>query len=381
MLGLYFAGWLNFLPAKLSTNADYFCCNPGPWGNLEYVRILTEPPDQQLPANIPSIDSAIWTFKGYDSAKLDALWSKAQLSSEQLENIRRPEYTQIKDGITLIKVFKDIVFGLTPESRNVIYSALSQFPENREQHEPFRFRADAEDEWWKNSGLNPETLAAVKRLIYRRGSAVLFSDISLLLPTIKSFEERTRLLKTLARKSTLLVKLQLNPQTDIEALENYWGGTGNKDIGPLLRSLTQHSNGATIDIVHLLPPFARSRLYTYPSINNPDSVTFMDCHWTVLNFFNSEPDKRYEDINEVTIAFRNNYYPVAGRPKFGDIYLFALPNGDIIHSCVFIADDIVFTKNGASATSPWILMNLQDVIAYYPSDQPLDIQRYRPKFL
>lgn len=277
--------------------------------------------------------------------------------------------------------FQRHVFGLTPESRSVIYSALSQFPENREQHEPFRFRADAEDEWWKNSGLNPETLAAVKRLIYRRGSAVLFSDISLLLPTIKSFEERTRLLKTLARKSTLLVKLQLNPQTDIEALENYWGGTGNKDIGPLLRSLTQHSNGATIDIVHLLPPFARSRLYTYPSINNPDSVTFMDCHWTVLNFFNSEPDEKYEDINEVTIAFRNNYYPVAGRPKFGDIYLFALPNGDIIHSCVFIADDIVFTKNGASATSPWILMNLQDVIAYYPSDQPLDIQRYRPKFL
>ena len=70
---------------------------------------------------------------------------------------------------------------------------------------------------------------------------------------------------------------------------------------------------------------------------------------------------------------------MTGRPKYGDIYLFTLPNGDVLHSCVHLADNIVFTKNGATPSSPWILMTLDDVIAFYPSNLPLDIQRYRPK--
>ena len=55
------------------------------------------------------------------------------------------------------------------------------------------------------------------------------------------------------------------------------------------------------------------------------------------------------------------------------------PNGDVIHSCVYIADNIVFTKNGSASSSPWILMDLEDVIAFYSSEKPLDIQRYRRK--
>jgi hypothetical protein len=31
---------------------------PGPWGNLEYIRILTEPPEQQVGGSFPIIDHA-----------------------------------------------------------------------------------------------------------------------------------------------------------------------------------------------------------------------------------------------------------------------------------------------------------------------------------
>jgi hypothetical protein len=68
-----------------------------------------------------------------------------------------------------------------------------------------------------------------------------------------------------------------------------------------------------------------------------------------------------------------------GKPTFGDIIMFTKPDGSIIHSCVFIADDIVYTKNGASPNAPWILMSLSDVVAFYPSNEPLDIQYYRAK--
>lgn len=352
---------------------------PGPWGELEYVRILIEPPEQNISPNYPSVDHAVWIFKDYTRVQFDELWQTAGLSPAELALINQPDNWETDGAVTQIKAPKQLVFGLNPNARNAIYSALSVFPENPSQHEPYRFRAETEDEWFQNSGLKPETVDAVKKLLYRRGTSVLFSDHALLLPTINSLDERTRLLKTLARKSTMMVKLRINPESDVDALEEYWGGVSSKDIGALLQSLHRSKGSVTLDIIHLLPRFVRARLYTYPSPDDPGSFTYMDCHWSVLNFFKATPDPRYENIDEVARTFTTEYHPVTSRPKYGDIYLFAQPNGDVIHSCVYIADEIVFTKNGATPGAPWILMSLADVIAFYPSNQPLDIQRYRPK--
>ena len=63
----------------------------------------------------------------------------------------------------------------------------------------------------------------------------------------------------------MLVQLRVKPQTDVEALATYWGqGRRSKDVRPLLQSLVRVPGGATIDIVHLLPPLPRALLYTYP---------------------------------------------------------------------------------------------------------------------
>lgn len=355
-------------------------CAPGPWGNLEYIRILTEPPEQQVGGSFPTIDHVKWTFPGYTNAQLDALWQAAGLTSAELAVVNRPDNREFDLNRITILAPKDLVFNLTAEARKVIYTALSVFPENYAYAEPYRFTVSARDEWFKDSGLKPETIALVERLLFQRGNSLLFSDQALVIPTLNSLEESTRLLKTLARKSTLMLKLRITPETDIEALERYWSFPGSKDIVPLLTSLKQRGASTTLDIVHLLPRFARSRLYSYPSPDEPGSMSYMDCHWTVLNFFNQEPDPRFQDIAEVGMAFRSNYHPVTGRPRYGDIYLFTQANGDVIHSCVYIADNIVFTKNGASPSSPWILMKYEDVVAFYPSSQPLDIQRYRLKF-
>lgn len=387
IFGAYYASGIltNHTPDKSTPTLPLIkgatLCAPGPWGNLEYVRILTEPPEQQISGNIPFVDHATWVFKNYTPAAFDELWQSAGLTSAELGTINRPELRTTEGDTVTIRAPKDFVLNLTPAARNVIYTALSAFAENPAQVEPYRFTVSARDEWFKESGLKPETIAQVERLLYQRGNSLLFSDQALLLPALNSLEESTRLLKTLARKSTLLLKLRIDPGTDTEALERYWSFPGSKDIGPLLNSLKRLGSSTTLDIVHLLPRFARSRLYSYPSPSDPGSTTYMDCHWTVLNFFNQEPDPRYEDINQVALAFRTNYHPVTGRPRYGDIYLFTEPDGDVIHSCVYIADNIVFTKNGASLNAPWILMKYEDIVAFYPSNQPLDIQRYRPNVM
>jgi hypothetical protein len=39
----------------------------------------------------------------------------------------------------------------------------------------------------------------------------------------------------------------------------------------------------------------------------------------------------------------------------------------MFHAAVYIADDLVFSKNGISSMSPWTLMSIDDVKAYYKS--------------
>jgi len=49
----------------------------------------------------------------------------------------------------------------------------------------------------------------------------------------------------------------------------------------------------------------------------------------------------------------------------------------VIHSAVYIADDIVFTKNGLSPRDPWILMALEEVGYLYAPDDHVRIRVYR----
>ncbi len=373
-------------PASSQAAADtgfLYHCKPGPWGELQYNRIVIEPPETLINASQSTPRPISWFFKGYTPATLLALLQSAQLDAAQLQwSTDSRNWAQNPDGIRL-HPDASFVLGLNETSRATLYTALAEFEENIDQDDPFRFRAGAADEWFAHSDVNPETIALVKKLLYRRGTSLLFSDIGIVLPTLPSLQDRTRLLKTLARKSTLLVKLRIRGDSNIEALDGYWGrGQRGKDIKPLLQSLVrQGGNGTTIDVIHLLPRIPRALLYTYPSPTEPGSRTYLDCHWTVLNFFNVKADDRYQQLDAVTAAFVNDYYPVTGKPTLGDILLFAKPNGAVIHSCVYIADDIVYTKNGASPNAPWILMSLSDVVAFYPSREPLDIQYYRAKSL
>lgn len=356
---------------------------PGPWGRVIYTRILIEPPEDLIGRTQQSNLPVRWTFVGYTPEQINQLWQTAGLEPSVITELNLPANRTSTDERTEIRVSHALIRNLSPTARATLYDALAAFPENELQAEPFRFRADAVDEWFKDSGVPETTIALVKSLLYRRGPAVLFSDLEVVLAEIPSLADRTTLIKTLARKSTLLVRLVIDDDSDLEALGDYWGrGLRSKDVRPLLNSLRRQGSISRIDIAHLLPRFARARIYSYPSSTAGEPpLELLDCHWTVMNFFNLEPDPRFLDINAVSSSLFNDYRSVTGRGALGDVLLFVRPDGSIAHSCIYIADDIVFTKNGTSPASPWILMNLADVLAIYPSKEPFDIQRYRLKSL
>jgi hypothetical protein len=79
-----------------------------------------------------------------------------------------------------------------------------------------------------------------------------------------------------------------------------------------------------------------------------------------------------------------DYYPVLSDARFGDLVLLAKPNGDIIHIAVYIAADIVYTKNSGSFRDPFILMTVSDMLDHFasqiPEGQNLQVSIYRNKY-
>jgi hypothetical protein len=154
----------------------------------------------------------------------------------------------------------------------------------------------------------------------------------------------------------------------VEAAAEYWGRGGRRtDIRPLLESIAAAGPGRSIDISHLLPPMARQHLYRYPRISLKDleKPAFANCFWTALNFFNAELDDRLLDPPVAIERLKRDYYIVQDEFQLGDIAAFAGSDGVYFHASVYLADGLVFGKNGTSPLAPWTIVPLDRLKGYY----------------
>jgi hypothetical protein len=356
---------------------------PGPWGEFEYVRIAIERPDEFLTPYVASNRVTRWFLEDYTPPQWAELLAATDLSVEHQAALMDTNRWQMATNGFYVTPGRELIFGLSPATRQRIYAVLARSATNQFHQSVFAYRVDAAGEWFDQSRLAPATLDLIRRLLYRRGTALCFSDVPDVLAALSSDGERTRLLKTLSRQSTLLMNLQVRSDTPLDPLVAYWGKVGRaKDLRPLLESLQRVPGGATLDVAHLLTPFARRRLYAYPYPNVDPSAPRPNCYWTSMNFFNEEPDDRFCDIEYTLKALRQDYYAVPNAElTYGDLIFLYNPQGKPVHAAVYIADEVVFTKNGAHFNQPWILMDYPDLLAVYPSEQPLQVVVYRQKRL
>ncbi|PTX95522.1 hypothetical protein [Opitutus sp. ER46] len=363
-----------------AASGDVQAGHPGPWGQLEYARILLEPPEEFVADDAAQDGIRPWLFKGYSDAMLATLADAAHLTSAQREFLTAPTHRESHPEGILLHPEADFIIGLSPDSRAHLYAVLAQWPENFSQANPFRLRIQDAPHWLDQAELPESVVTLTQQLFYSRGNVMCFADDRIVLPMLTSAAQRTRYIKTLARKSALMVQLRILPGQDVSAIAEYWGRGGrSKDLTPLLQSLARRPQGGSIDIVHLLPRFARQHVYTYPLPSDRPADANHDCHWTSLNFANADPDERFADIDVVRQTILDQYYPVYGEPRLGDLIMFVRPDSVVIHSCVYLADDLVFTKNGAAFSIPWIISPLSDVQAFYADLPNIEIRRFRPK--
>lgn len=341
----------------------------GPWGQLSLTPIVISPPLEFIAADWGrSAAQAAWHFPGVTGEMLEAFLITSGLPGEQAARLLSRARPDAAIAGLVVTPDPEVVRAMEPQVRARIYSTLAKSPLNFDQANSFRFHGDSAEEWLGGSLISPQTRRLVEPLIYREGEYLSFADAEYIRSQIHDPGELRRLAKVLLRVATVLVRLTIPDASRVDALADYWGRGGRRtDLRPLLESIAGAGPERSIDIVHLLPTFARNHLYRYPKLSTADlnRPSLANCLWTALNFFRSQPDDRFLDMDASLKSLKEGYYVVQDGFQLGDIVAFLNEQGDLFHVAVYLADDLVFTKNGTSPMAPWIITTVDLVKEYY----------------
>jgi hypothetical protein len=339
----------------------------GPWGVMEKQTVMLDRPAGAFPQSKPPREIA-WLFGHASRAELRTLIPSFGLpAAQQATLLDESRWHDFEHGILVVPPL-ELVRNLAPATRARLYDALGRTDENQSVRFPFVFRGPVE-EWLDGCPLSQELRQTVADMVYKNGDVSVFADMPYLRITFPSNEVLT-LTYHLSRVPAVIARLELDDRSDLAALKKYWLPGKDADFGPLLSSLARVPGGTTLGVETLLPPLPRLLLYSYPQ-ERPDFPPQANCVWSSMNFFNTQPDHRFMDEQFTFQTLRSQYQVVPRADAFGDVIMLYTPGPEgqmkLVHLCVHIAEDIVFTKNGLDVNQPWALMRLADVQALFPA--------------
>ena len=355
-------------------------CAAGPWGAIEYHYLYLEASQDlvdvfQMPSAVPR-----WSFPGLCREEVCAIFVKVGISSQSIERWMKGELLEQNGVIHVLPTIAEVE-ALSPVQRGELYAVLAQWEGNSFHKDPVFITGGDVRDFLRNTDISAAHVEWFERMCYRRGHVLCFSDIPALLARASDDSEVRRLFKLCTRTRTLIARLRLTPTTDYATLAAYWSKGGRrKDVLTMLKSVAEAPGADYLDLIHMLPPLPRKLLYSYPRLELAMHGRMPDCHWSSLNFFNYEPREYYIDTRLAASHVMENFSQVDGPYRYGDVLFFLEgPTLQAFHSCVFIADDIVFTKNGDNAANPWVLSHLEDLRQVYLSGNGGRVQGYRRK--
>ncbi len=350
-----------------------------PWGQLEYTTLQLERPDESLPMPPPPPVPIHWFFEGLSPIQVESLFNTSDLTAPQKRQLLdRTRWLVLSNGCAVLPPL-EVVRDMSPSARKTLYAVLQKSPENTFHRAPVRIAAERFEAWLAASGLPADKQGLIRKVALVEGETIDFYDTPLL-DWLCSPEERRRLAKAVSQIPALLMQLHVRPDSDIDALAAYWGGgRRSRAMKPFLESLARVPGGNTINVSFFFPPLPRMKLYTYPDPLSDQLAERQDCYWTAMNFFNETPDNRFFDPEFTQKILRTDYAVVRTNWSFGDVIMLVDDRDNAVHMCVYVADDVVFTKNGAAAIRPWVLMRLPAMIAEYAGDRPMHCVVFRHK--
>lgn len=364
------AGTIPNSPSTLSDElAPSYAAASGPWGEIYCQRSVIEVPEDYLGLRGWEAEPVQWLFRDYSPGRLRQFLVTLGLSAGVAhELLNETNWRATPTGI-VVRPGLETVLALPPAVRKQLYAELGKFEENVMLHQPFHWRRPEAEQLFARSRATPKSIAVFRSLCYERGNYLLFSDWQALLSALPDGAERNAVAQALMGRFVLFASIRVTPQSDVAALLRYWGaGEFARDIRPMLEAAARVPEGLTLSLAQLLPPHIRAQLNTFPlaAPNEP-----LNCHWTTFNFFHPNPELP-GGVRHWREKLQADYAPVPDGPRYGDVLLLSKSDGTWVHSCVFLAADLVYTKNGGSPFAPWQLSTIPDVVDFYSWDLPED---------
>jgi len=334
-------------------------------GQLDALEIPLADPEGGVPDEEARLCPAKWVFASFSESSLTRFFGSCDLREIERRTLLDKRSWMITSSNIVLCPPEPLVWSLSHKAREQIYSILAKSSENYAQCFPFRFPVDGFEAKFKDSGLSVEQIGKIKRLTYTNGGFLCFADLQAVQKMLNPADFKD-LVSGLYAVPTYLLRLRVAPDTDVDGLIKYWGKGGReKLVAPLLTALAHSPGGGTINISYFLPPFARLRLYTFPEAWQDPTAPKQDCFFTAMNFFNETADTNFFDTAYSKRVLDTEYVPVKDEPSFGDVVTLFNTAGEPVHTCVYIADDFVFTKNGVNPSQPWVIMRMPDMLMIY----------------
>ncbi len=352
-----------------------------PWGEISACDLEIEQPEEYVAFEDTSNRVAKWHFAGMTLAQIAATLNNCGPTEAEIAQALSPAKLKVTDTEIEVRPDDEMVLSLSPEGRTKLYTFLAKNEANHFMRCPY-YIPDTIENHFRASGLNKDIINLIKKLVYTRSRHQYFSDIETALHRIPLEADRLKLLKALSRAPVVLPEIRIRPETDIDLVLSYWGWAPTvrlKDARPLLEGLQRLPDGGSVSLSYLLPAFARERLFTSSLPAKLEKDPSANCHWTTMNFFNAVPDDRFFDGAYVSSYVQDNYYQVARPRCYGDLILILDDDRNAIHSAIYLADDMVFTKNGSNFAQPWTIMRLENLLALYSITEQPKLLIYRMK--
>lgn len=365
-----------------STGAKIFDCKPGPWGKVQWHYLYLEAPDWILESYAAPNSQPTWSFPGAKADALRKFLSEAGIAPEIAERwfAERRTIVEGPEAITLFPSAADIE-GLSAKTRGIVYPELAKSPKNELYVNPVKILDRDVDEWLGRREVRPEIRDLLKRLTYLQGSVLCFSDLPVLFSHARDDREVQDFTKLYSRTRAIMAYVQVQEDDNTQALVKYWsGGFRHKDVLPMLNSVSMLPGGGRLGLSHLIPSEPRKLIYTYPTLDMAVTGRMPDCHWTTLNFFNHRPKDILLDLRLVASRVLQGYEKVEPPYQYGDALFFLDQNNQGVHSCTYLCDDLVFTKNGEPLTAPWMISRIGDLERMYSYRSPTQIQGFRQRW-
>lgn len=352
----------------------------GPWGRLEVCKLVLDPPEEffDIRGGLQGYQqSSQWYFEGLTIDEVRKILLSARLDAKLVGELTASPLMEAGEGFVRIRPPDDLIDSMSRSARERIYYFL-----DRDPRDPF-VRSFVID-WFgfermvTDSVIPRETVDLISRLSYFHHGCRTFSDTAFVLRQIPDEEMKKRVLMALAREYALLVQLVVPRTGDMDSIVEYWtAGRRNRDILPFLESIRAEPQIEKIDIVHLLPPTPRKLLNSFGRPRLAMGSLNRDCFWTSFNFFNYHPSDRWLDLDSMKLVL-GNYEKVTGELQFGDVIMIVdQKDKRFIHSCNFVAGNIVFTKNGGGIDRPWLLGTFTEVLSSYLAAENVGLSCYR----